>query len=440
MIVRSFEAEERRTHLGASSTESPTDGCTAGKAGKLKIAFFGHFGQANFGNESTLRAILESLRRLAPDGEFSCICSGPESVTASHNINAVSSRVFAAEPQIIGGPLARWARRLLVGVPRELGQWLRGVKILRGKDALIVSGTGLLQDAYTLFSWGPYDMFRWSMSAKLCGCKLFFVSVGAGPLYTRAGRFFVKAALSLADFRSYRDQSTRLYLEKIGFRAANDPVYPDLAFSLPEGLIPGSHDNPGARPVVGLGLMKYAGRYSVETPTNAVYATYLATLVQLAEWLLAQGYDIRVLTGDVVDLPVGREFRSLLSERLATVDEDRVIDEPIESVEDLLMQLAATDLVVATRFHNVLLALLLNKPVIAISFHHKCTSLMEQMGLTEYCQDINQISLAGILERFSELQKSSDRVKGTIAEKVARSRDALDAQYAILLKKACSKK
>ena len=53
--------------------------------------------------------------------------------------------------------------------------------------------------------------------------------------------------------------------------------------------------------------------------------------------------------------------------------EERIIDEPIASVDDLLKQLAATDVVVATRFHNVLLALLLNKPAIAISYHPMCS-------------------------------------------------------------------
>ena len=61
----------------------------------------------------------------------------------------------------------------------------------------------------------------------------------------------------------------------------------------------------------------------------------------------------------------------------------------------------------ATRFHNVLLALLLNKPTIAISFHHKCTSLMSQMGLSEYCQDINRLDSGTLIAQFSHLQQNA---------------------------------
>ena len=125
-----------------------------------------------------------------------------------------------------------------MGVPSELYRWLKAIRTLRGTDMLIVPGTGLLTDAYGLFSWGPYNMFKWSFVAKLCRCKLLFVSVGAGPIYTALGRYFVKSALALADFRSYRDASTVQYVRGIGFRANNDSVYPDLAFSLPENVIP----------------------------------------------------------------------------------------------------------------------------------------------------------------------------------------------------------
>ena len=79
--------------------------------------------------------------------------------------------------------------------------------------------------------------------------------------------------------------------------------------------------------------------------------------------------------------------------------------------EDLLAGLAATDVVVATRFHNVLMAMLLNKPVIAISFHHKCSSLMRQMGLSDYCHDIHQMDADRLIGQFRKLEQEREAVK-----------------------------
>ena len=336
--------------------------------------------------------------------------------------------------------MLRLVRKLLVGVPSELRRWLHGFKTLWGADALIVPGTGLLTDAYSLFHWGPYEMFRWSLTAKLCGCKLLLVSVGAGPIYSRIGRFCVKTVLRLSNFRSYRDVSTQEYLKSIGFPADRDPVYPDLAFSLPTPPKRSNGSTLGRRPVVGLGIMGYAGKYSIEKPTSAARSNYIKCFAELANWLLANNYDIRLLIGDVADISETREFRALLKNQLAPQDESRIIDEQPASVQDLLAQLASTDFVVATRFHNILLGLLLGKPAISISFHHKCSSLMSQMGLADYCLDINHLHADELIGVFRRLRENDASLRATIAEKVRGCRDALDEQYVVMLRKMWPKK
>ena len=136
------------------------------------------------------------------------------------------------------------------------------------------------------------------------------------------------------------------------------------------------------------------------------------------KWLLAHDYDVRLLLGDG-DTLVIEEFKALLRARLGTYDDERVIDQPIPSLQELLSQLAATDVVVATRFHNILLASLLNKPVVAISFHHKCSSLMNGLGLSQYCQDINHMNADRLITQFQELERQRDDVKRTIKQRVA---------------------
>jgi polysaccharide pyruvyl transferase WcaK-like protein len=393
-----------------------------------KIVFFGHFGAGNLGNEATLQAALHNLRRLVPDADFVCICTGPETVASAYNITAVPSRRFIVKPWSLQNPLARLARKLVIGIPSELYRWLKGFNTLRGAKALIIPGTGLLNDVATLFNWGAYDIFRWSVTARLCGCKVFFVSVGAGPLYSRAGRFFVKASLSLANFRSYRDESSLEYLKRVGFRSDNDAVYPDLVFSFLDTPTPDALDGQEGRMVVGLGLMDDARNYSVERPASFTHEAYLKRLAEFARWVLAQGHDVRLLIGSGEDTPVVEQFKLMLKAGSVRY-RGRIIDEPVASVQDLLSQIAATNCVIATRFHNVLLSLLLNKPVIAISFHHKCSSLMSQMGLSEYCQDINHLNVDRLIAQFRDLETNAETLKARIKHKTQESRRALDEQY-----------
>jgi len=283
---------------------------------------------------------------------------------------------------------------------------------------------------------GPYNLLKWSLIARMCGCKIFFLSVGAGPLYSILGKYFVKSALYLADFRSYRDRASLECLARIGLEVSNDRVYPDLVFSLPKAMLPSDVRKRANRPLVGLGLMPYAGTYSVPTPRDSTYKEYLDQFVAFAQWLLVHNYDIRLLIGDASDISVSQEFKSLLKASLGKYDEERIIDQPALSIEQLLTQIAEIDIIVATRFHNVLLALLLNKPLIAISFHHKCTSLMDQMGLANYCHDINRMDAFRLIEQFQDLERNAEKLLTVVGQRVEQSRSALDEQYRLIFASA----
>ena len=397
----------------------------------LKVSFFGHFGSTNPGNEGTLLATLSRLRSLYPEWEFRCICTNPEAVVARDGIEAISITTRTARIWDRDVPLARRVPMALVGLSGELGQYARAFRTLKGTDMLIVPGTGLVTDSHgvSAVEWGPYSQFKWVLIAKLRRTRVVFLSVGAGPIDRPLGRVLVRATLSLADYRSYRDAASKDRLRAIGFETRRDRVYPDLVFGLPEALL--SREQARAehtRRVVGLGLMVYAGKYSAADPRPETYTAYLESLAQFAAWLLDQDYDIRLLLGDA-DTVVIEEFRAVLRAQLGSYDEDRVVDHPIKTVEDVLGELDAADVVVATRFHNVLMSMLLNKPVIAISFHHKVSSLMAQMALSEYCHDIHQMDANTLIAQFEELEENEAAVKRTIARGAAEARAAVDEQY-----------
>jgi len=398
------------------------------------VNFFGGFGLGNFGNEITLQAILYRLRLLFPNVNLNCICTHPEITTANYNISALPITRTIVNVWRPHNRVARALRSLLIGVPSEVYRWFEALLALKQTDVLIIPGTGLLTDAYGLASWGPYNIFKWSLLAKINGCKVLFVSVGAGPLHSPIGRWLVKSALALADFRSYRDNETKSFLRSSGAGKETDRVFPDLAFSIVDEISPTVTNPNRRRPVVGLGLMLYHGRLSSDQERESTYRAYLEQHAVLVEWLLARGYDIRLLIGELSDKSVTAEFKSLLRNRLEVYDEERIIDEPASSVEDLLAQLSQTDAVVATRFHNILLALALNKPAICVSFHQKCTSLMHDMGLQEYCQDIKQLNAEKLIEQFCKLEANAGSLKAMIRQRVSDCRKALDEQYDLIFK------
>ena len=382
----------------------------------MKIAFWGNFGTHNLGNECTLHAMLAGVRRHVPGATLVCIGNDPQDVVERHRIAAIK----------VSPPHAAKAKRLrrLADLARQLADWPRAIRAMRGVDFLIMTGTGMLTDIHEGLFGMPYQMFKWVAAARLCGCQVAFVSVGAEgfkrPLMVR----FLVWSLRLAGYRSFRDSVTHERIVALAGTPAEDPVYPDLAFSLPEALM-------SARPIPeGRRATRVAvGIYSVESGPEGE-RRYIETVGRFVLWLLEHGYQARIVIGDAdYDQRARAALGAWLSERGAS---ERVVDEPATSFEILFDQLADVDLVLATRFHNVLTALLLEKPVISVSHMSKNDQLMASIGLSEYCMPLDDITLEQVVARFRQLEREAASLRLRIREKKALFRQQLEAQYALV--------
>ncbi len=312
----------------------------------------------------------------------------------------------------------------------ELFRWFKAISTLKNADMIVMTGTGMLGDFGILPLGLHYEILKWSLAAKLSRCKLLFLSVGAGPIHLSLSQRIVKAALSCADYRSYRDDFSRNYLANIGFDTARDLVYPDLAFSYPTDMLPARSDGSNQRAVVGLGVMAYFNKRSISDGDETIYRTYIAQLAEIVGWLLEKKYTVRLLIGDTgCDDRARVDLKAHLNARGIRYEDSGITDEPAGSVGEVLSQIDATDLVIASRFHNILLALMLGKPVLALSYHEKIDALMADMGLPEFCQDIEQIDLEKMAPQFDRLVEKASCITQELRQKSGNRRTALNDQY-----------
>jgi polysaccharide pyruvyl transferase WcaK-like protein len=228
-------------------------------------------------------------------------------------------------------------------------------------------------------------------------------------------------------------------MESIGFRTKSDPVYPDLAFSLPKAMMPECNDGNRVNRVIGVGVKDYYGQRGLRNLSSEdFYSTFINQIGTFVTWLLKNKYAVRVLIGDVrYDNPVKQDLIEFLQRNEIIYNEDdRIIYEPIFSVEQLLSQLARTDVVVSPRFHNIILALMLNKPVVSLSYNEKFDSLMTDLGLKKFCQNMDELDIDKLIEQFMELENNAEKLMPNIQQKVGEYRRALDEQYTLIFKDA----
>ena len=82
-----------------------------------------------------------------------------------------------------------------------------------------------------------------------------------------------------------------------------------------------------------------------------------------------------------------------------------------------MQEMAQVGTVVAARYHNVLCALKLSKPTLAISYAAKSDSLMADMGLSEFCHSANFLDVERLIEQFTELESRSAQISRILAER-----------------------
>ncbi len=424
---------------------------------RVGIGLLGPFGFGNLGDASIQQVMIQQIRKRYPSAAIYGLSLNPMDTQERHHIPAfpitrtpVPDRLyqnprnrknlfrrFAGWLQYHPNPSVRKLERLLVRVPYEAILFVRAYQALKNINILIVSGGSQLDD-----SWGgpwkhPYALFKWTYLAAMRHVKVMVVSVGAEQIDTWLGKWFLKQALATAEFRSYRDVSSQKQIEKLGLDLPGETfVYPDPAYDLPAPKSFEPAPLPGQNLTVGIAPIPYFDRRFWPRSDQRIYDDYLSKMAGFIAWLVRKQYRVVFLTGDIYpDRCVIQDLRDCLNSMGLRPANGQIVENPINSVEDLLAQIALTDLVVASRYHGIVQSFLMNKPVISISYQEKIDALMAEAGQAGYCLPIDRYQEMELIDRFQKLELNQEKIKAQLARQVSRKQAALDDQFVQLFKR-----
>jgi polysaccharide pyruvyl transferase WcaK-like protein len=391
-----------------------------------RIGVFGLFGAGNLGNDGSLEAMLRFLRAARPDAELTCICADPVKIEREMGVRSIR----------IGGYGAGSALRRLPPL-RKLLQAQYAISTARRLDVMVIPGTGILDDFGDTSSGMPIALYTWCLAARLAGTRLAFVSVGAGPILHPLSRRLMKGAARMAHYRSYRDTVSKAFMESIGFDTGADTIAPDIAFGLPAPASPAPPPaDPGEPVAVGVGVMAYYGWGGAKAEgAQAIYDAYLSRIARFVLWLLDRGHPVRILTGEHSDWQAVTDLKSRLAATRPDYPRERVMAEPVHSLHELMRQIAATQVVVATRFHNIVCALKMGRPSISLGYARKNDVLMADMGLGDFCQHVERLDTDVLVGQFTRLVADLPGYGQRIRDRGSEYTRRLAAQEAILLER-----
>jgi polysaccharide pyruvyl transferase WcaK-like protein len=225
----------------------------------------------------------------------------------------------------------------------------------------------------------------------------------------------MKSAARLAAYRSYRDRISKDFMTRIGLDTGADSVHPDLAFALPEPAQARPASGERDRLTVGVGVMSYNGWRCDKARDEGVYLGYLQKLTRFVSWLLDSGYRVCLLIGDETDQKAIDELMRLIEAARGPLDPSDIATEPAHSLHGVMEAIAKTDVVVATRFHNVVCALKLGRPVLSVGYAEKNNALLAAMGLEGFGQHVEEFEVELLIDQFRCLVASRRTLEGRIA-------------------------
>jgi polysaccharide pyruvyl transferase WcaK-like protein len=430
-----------------------------------KVAVFAHSGKGNLGDEATLAAVIQNVERRHPSAEICAFTLNPVDTHARHKVPAFPIRRPKDARQAAAGPahgppegldptavrpshpikqllkripvLGTVLRRVHTGVGSipalvaELAFLARSSRHLKGVDLFVVAGGGQLGD-YFGGAWGfPYTIFKWSVLAKVRGAKLAFLSVGAGPITSPVSKLLFRWSLSLASYRSFRDEGSRKLIESLGVSGEHH-VFPDLVHGWqPPGPRSGSHQ---PSRVIGINPLPFHdARYWAQDDPE-VYERYVRTLARFAVRVIESGQRVLLFPTQVAaDPPVIKDLETLIRDRVSGAGGGCLICPPVASFDELLRAIGQTDVVVASRFHGIIISLLMGKPVIGLAYNQKTTELMADVGLCDLFADIGRFEVPWLESCVARLQADSGDLRDRFESRKSDYRRALENQYGHLL-------
>ncbi len=400
-------------------------GKPAPSARASRVGLFGKLGSGNIGNDASMEAVLGYLSSDHPDAILDAMCTGSESVTDRYGIPATPLFWYQKHAHAVSG----LPDTALKALGKGIDAW-RTMAWVRRHDVVIVPGMGVLETSLPLPTWEfPYAMFLLGGSSRLFGTKVALVSVGAGVINHRVTRWLFNTAARFAYYRSYRNTGSRDAMRQRGLDTSQDPIYPDLAFALPAPAV-----DPGDAQIVCVGVMEYHGSNDDREHADEIRSSYVGGMKRFVRWLVDHDRRVLLLIGDTngSDERVVQEILADLRESRPDLDPSRVNAQPVISFADVMEAIQPAGSVVAIRFHNVIGALKLCKPTIAIGYSPKHEALMTDMGVPQFCQPVYPFDFDLLIQRFKELESNSVQLRETLAERNAASKRLLDKQFAEL--------
>lgn len=397
-------------------------GMARSAAGKVRIGLLGMYASRNLGDTAIQIAVMRALRARRSEIEFIGLCQDPEDTVRTFGISAFAS---SGEGPLImpgsGAPAVVGARVPGPGVARRLAAIFRIQRQMRELDMLLVSGSGQVDDFWG-GPWGqPFRLFVWCAAARSQRKPVVFFGVGVDEVTTRLGAWFSVRALELAQLRMLRDGGSLDALRAMGLVSSAE-IFPDPAFYL---VGDESRKSDKAAAALPFAVISPISRRAWPGTEDASYGAYLSTLAAVGDELQRQAIEVRFVCSQTkMDPPIVDRVRERMSYNVVGAR-----DVAVKTVDEYLSAVSGASVLVGSRLHALILALVVGTPVVAVSAVRKVGQQLTDIELPDHAFDLRSVRTPELLARIHEILQHQDSLRTQIHERTREFRRQLDVGF-----------
>ena len=435
------------------------------------VGVFGHYGNKNLGDEAIIAAVIHAIKEVKPDTQIIGFSINPVDTEERHKIRSypirrrkkpqkkqaqLSGAHHISNPQVnqqkidsdrslrIKQTLRETIAniiyleillKIILRMLRFLGSAVseifflaKSFNILKMIDKLYISGSNQFLDNFGGVAGFPYTLLKWTVLARLANVKVYFLSVGAGPIKSKISMTMIKASIYLSEYVSFRDFGSKNLVHTLAGPKAG--VYPDLAFSqnyLPLRSRPSNQTNKIRK--IGINPMPVFDKRYWPITDEIKRQRYVESMAELYISLRNEGFHPFFYNTQHTDLLIIQDITTLIQNRrhFSSDFSDEVLVCRSAQLNELMDVISSADILVPTRYHGIILSYMAEKPLVGICYGPKSKEIISNVSHKRYAFDIEHFRANQILTEIKRIANNYDSEVKRI--------NKLKTDYGILLKR-----
>jgi colanic acid/amylovoran biosynthesis protein len=296
---------------------------------------------------------------------------------------------------------------------------------LLNSDIVISSPGGFLQD-YDIFSSLIPNIFL-LISAKFLKKPIIIYAQSLGPFRRKMLRLFMRLILNRVEIIMLREEVSKHNLNETCISNSNVFVTADATFSIEpppynqvlyrQKLLRSFQGKAGD---VLIGLTVLGTTYFLNKRRHNLLKKYIMNLAVSIDLMITK-LNANIVFVPQVWLPSETMMMYMIKRLIKNGSRVLVIDEDLPP-EEVMKIIGCMDLLIGTRMHSNIFALIMNVPAIAIAYEHKTHGIMKMLNLGRWVISIEDINGYRLASKIEELYKNRFKIKENILDAIQKAR------------------